>query len=461
MSEMRFLYSPITRNFTDRGKNPEIKYIVIHDTGNTGVGANALNHKNYMQNNKRGASAHYFVDDIGIVQFVGDSKSAGAVGDGHGRYGIRNQNSISIEMCINSDGNYAKTYKNTVELTKNLMKKFNIPIDRVVRHYDASRKSCPNHMRKDNWKAWWQFKEEIKKPIEWNIDLSKNSKFGGSNSLTKEENKKDNNSVKINFLGKDLSVNGKNIDGSNYVAIRDLFEKLGYEVDWKNETVIVSEKKTNSVNKKPTNQPKETSKYFKGNGLDFIETSADNIEIKKVLNQSLSNSKNNGINGTFYATGKPYIYGIAMQDGRPIDTNSFVTTFNGTKRGTIWYDNKRLYVGRVCNTKQEIKTLIKWAVSGLMLYPYYDPAREGFTGKYADVLRKCNHTAIGYKGKTVYLIVGKDLTLLDFRNKILNSKVAFDGLIALDGGGSSQMRFDGKDIMKSTRPLNHCISLIK
>ena len=82
-------------------------------------------------------------------------------------------------MCINSDGDYAKTYKNTVELAKNLMKKFNIPIERVVRHYDASRKSCPNHMRSNNWKAWWQFKEDIKKPIEWKIDLSKDSEFGG------------------------------------------------------------------------------------------------------------------------------------------------------------------------------------------------------------------------------------------------------------------------------------------
>lgn len=175
---MQFLYKPIKRNFTSRGKNPKIEYLVIHDTGNTGVGANALNHKNYVENNTRGASAHYFVDDKGIVQFVGDSKSAGAVGDGHGKYGITNSNSLSIEMCINSDGDYVKTYKNTVELTKNLMEKFNISIDRVVRHYDASRKNCPGHMRQNNWSKWWKFKEDIQTPIEWQIDLSKDSEFG-------------------------------------------------------------------------------------------------------------------------------------------------------------------------------------------------------------------------------------------------------------------------------------------
>lgn len=174
---MRFLFRQIKKNFRSRKETP-IKYLVIHDTGNTGKGASALAHRNYVENNKRGASAHYFVDDKVIVQYVGDSLAAGSVGDGKGKYGITNANSLSIEMCINSDADYAKTYKNTVELTKNLMKKFNIPIERVVRHYDASRKNCPGHMRQNNWSKWWQFKEEIKKPIEWQINLSKDSDFG-------------------------------------------------------------------------------------------------------------------------------------------------------------------------------------------------------------------------------------------------------------------------------------------
>lgn len=174
---MRFLFRPIKHNYSSRHGN-KIKYLVIHDTGNPNKGAGALNHRNYVENNERGASAHYFVDDKVIVQYVGDSLSAGSVGDGRGRYGITNANSLSIEMCINSDSNYEAMYKNTVELTKNLMRKFNIPIDRVVRHYDASRKSCPNHMRQNNWSKWWKFKKDIQKPIEWKIDLSKDSEFG-------------------------------------------------------------------------------------------------------------------------------------------------------------------------------------------------------------------------------------------------------------------------------------------
>ena len=183
---MRFLFRQIKKNFRERKGTP-IKYLVIHDTGNTGKGASALAHRNYVENNERGASAHYFVDDKVIVQYVGDSLAAGSVGDGKGRYGITNANSLSIEMCINSDADYTKTYKNTVELTKNLMKKFNISIDRVVRHYDASRKNCPGHMSRLNWKAWWKFKEDIKKPIEWEIDLSKNSEFGSAVKVKEKE----------------------------------------------------------------------------------------------------------------------------------------------------------------------------------------------------------------------------------------------------------------------------------
>lgn len=222
---MKFLFRPIKRNVYSR-KGNSIKYLVIHDTGNANKGAGALAHRNYVENNARGASAHYFVDDKVIVQYVGDSSSAGSVGDGKGKYGITNANSLSIEMCINSDADYAKTYKNTVELTKNLMKKFNIPIDRVVRHYDASRKSCPNHMRQNNWSKWWKFKEDIQKPIEWQIDLSKDSEFGNDDFITQIANSIKDQKLNVlpsvtiaqamlesNWGKSDLAINGKNLFG--------------------------------------------------------------------------------------------------------------------------------------------------------------------------------------------------------------------------------------------------------
>jgi N-acetylmuramoyl-L-alanine amidase CwlA len=76
-------------------------------------------------------------------------------------YGISNNNSIGIELCINSDGNYDKAFENTIDLTKYLMQLFRIPIEKVVRHYDASRKSCPGTMMKNNWEKWNIFKNKL------------------------------------------------------------------------------------------------------------------------------------------------------------------------------------------------------------------------------------------------------------------------------------------------------------
>ena len=181
---MEFIYKPISnkRQIGRFRKSSEIKFIVIHYTGNYNAGANAMAHYRYLQGATRYGSAQYYVDDKQIIQVIGDSRVAWSVGDqqGHGRYlnGCTNNNSLNIEMCVNAHADLKKTYKNVFELTKNLMRKFNVPASRVCRHYDVSRKDCPHNFRANNWAMWWEFKEQIKMPIEWQIDLSKSSTFG-------------------------------------------------------------------------------------------------------------------------------------------------------------------------------------------------------------------------------------------------------------------------------------------
>lgn len=139
-----------------------IKYIVIHDTGNTSKGANAEAHFKYFNGGNRNSSADFFVDSTGIMQVNDYTKYyTWQCGDGKGKYGITNSNSIGIEICINSDGNYDMAFNNAVELTKYLMKELNIPAERVVRHYDASRKNCPASMNKNNWQLWNDFKKAL------------------------------------------------------------------------------------------------------------------------------------------------------------------------------------------------------------------------------------------------------------------------------------------------------------
>lgn len=152
-------------NFTAGGNNP--KYITIHYTGNRTD--TAKNNANYFRDVKRYASAHYFVDRDGAYQVVKDTDQSWAVGKNYGNktlFGVvNNRNSISIEMCSTNGKIADKTYKNTVELVKSLMKKYDIDASHVYRHWDICNKVCPGW---NGWGAngqddsiWKQFKKDI------------------------------------------------------------------------------------------------------------------------------------------------------------------------------------------------------------------------------------------------------------------------------------------------------------
>ena len=151
----------IKYNRSYRGGTP-IRYIVVHDTGNPSRGANATAHYNYFNGGDRSSSADFFVDDTQVL-CVNDYYRfyTWHCGDGHGKYGITNRNSVGIEFCINVDSDRNKTLERTAQLVRELMQKLNIPIERVVRHYDASRKNCPQSMSDNGWAQWYKFKEKL------------------------------------------------------------------------------------------------------------------------------------------------------------------------------------------------------------------------------------------------------------------------------------------------------------
>ena len=152
----------IKYNRSSRDGTP-IRYIVVHDTGNPSRGANATAHYNYFNGGDRSSSADFFVDDTQVL-CVNDYYKfyTWHCGDGRGKYGITNRNSVGIEFCINVDSDRNKTLERTAQLVRELMQELNIPIDRVVRHYDASRKNCPQSMSGNGWAQWYEFKEKLK-----------------------------------------------------------------------------------------------------------------------------------------------------------------------------------------------------------------------------------------------------------------------------------------------------------
>ena len=156
----------IIKNITNTNRtvsnNRDIKYLVMHYVGAVST---ARNNASYFKNTYRGASAHYFVDDNEVVQVVEDKDIAWHCGNDVYYCGARNSNSLSIEMCCYrmSNGNLnitADTEARAVELAKELIKKYNIPIENVVRHYDVTRKNCPAPMVSDV-ERWNNFKKKL------------------------------------------------------------------------------------------------------------------------------------------------------------------------------------------------------------------------------------------------------------------------------------------------------------
>lgn len=158
---------PITKKLTTKrcyiNKNKP-KYIVIHETDNTDKGAGAERHALAMSYGNLKGTVHYYVDDKSIYQTLEHNNGAYAIGDlcnkvNDSKYGIHNWNSINIEICVNTDSDYNKAVSNTIDLVKYLIKQENISIDRVVRHYDATRKNCPRKILSTKG-AWENFKNK-------------------------------------------------------------------------------------------------------------------------------------------------------------------------------------------------------------------------------------------------------------------------------------------------------------
>lgn len=156
----------IKQNSSFTGKNTgsprePVKYIVIHYTGNDG--ATAYDNVQYFNNGDRGSSADFFIGFDGEIwqynTLLNTRYSWHCGGDiessHHPLRGIcTNRNSIGVELCTRyKDGKWIfeeKTTKAAAALVSWLMSQYNVPIDRVCRHWDVTGKACP---RVSGWGA--------------------------------------------------------------------------------------------------------------------------------------------------------------------------------------------------------------------------------------------------------------------------------------------------------------------
>lgn len=157
-------FIPLGRKNRPGHTNP-MKYITIHNTGNSNRGAGAKSHAEYLKGDSAAGepvSWHYTVDDSIIYQHLSDNETAYHAGDGSGP---GNTQSIGIEICDNGDSDLLKATENTVELVAYLCLKRNIPKENIVQHYKWSSKDCPYQLRRNKPYSWDTFIEHVEKAI--------------------------------------------------------------------------------------------------------------------------------------------------------------------------------------------------------------------------------------------------------------------------------------------------------
>lgn len=194
------IYSPLSVHISKLSSSRQPLYLAIHYTaGSTSKAGTAQSNKKIFE--QREASADFSVDDKDMVQFnpdilnyycwaVGDKKNPYSSGGSLNGKAL-NKNTISIEICSNlksgttsHDANHSgwtfteASLNNAVKLAKIIMKKYNIPIERVVRHYDITGKLCPGIIgwndesiydsitgkktnQKNDSKMWFEFKKRL------------------------------------------------------------------------------------------------------------------------------------------------------------------------------------------------------------------------------------------------------------------------------------------------------------
>lgn len=141
-----------------------VEYLVVHYTA--GRNDTAENNGIYFAREQTGTSAHYFVDEHEVVQSVPDDRVAWHCGGASYRHGqCRNSNAIGVEICSRwENGSYffhPRALENAKTLLRQLMVRYAVPPERVLRHYDVTGKLCPAPFVGAGQGDWERFRREL------------------------------------------------------------------------------------------------------------------------------------------------------------------------------------------------------------------------------------------------------------------------------------------------------------
>lgn len=320
------------------------KEIAVHNTANT---APAINEAKNMYNNNtlkgaNGVAVHFFVDDEYIYQMLPLDIHGWHAGDGAN--GVGNKQSIAIEICASKDyytDRYIKAELKAVELVKYLMKKHNIPINKVKRHYDyaTNKKRCPHRMFETKPNTWQQFLNLVTKPADTTIKppiyIEGGYKVGDTVNFTKLANKSTKEAKVINAYYKTGKIT-KIYKGTAYpYLVNDYLGFLNADMIENKPTVAPKTKPVTNKYQTPAGSYKESAR--------FTNTSGSSIHMRQYVPN---------VNGVFNGKLAPNAY-IDYQD--VYWGNGYLWVGNGvTWVPTAKIDSNKKLVGKAWGTYKAI-----------------------------------------------------------------------------------------------------------
>lgn len=152
-------------------KLSSVKNIVIHWVGN--ANSSAMANRNYFESLKDKhvyASSQYIIGLNGeIIQCMPENEVAYHAGNL-----TMNYNSIGIEICHPDwTGKFSNiTYNALIELLVDLCKRYNLTSDKIIRHYDVTKKLCPKYYVEHN-DEFLEIRNKVAKVLNQNINTEK------------------------------------------------------------------------------------------------------------------------------------------------------------------------------------------------------------------------------------------------------------------------------------------------
>ncbi len=144
------------------GNKIPIKWLTIHNTDNTDVGADANAHSSFVRNTGHyvhngktiWVSWHYTVDDTrAIRQLPDDERSYHAGSDA-------NSSSISMEICMHAGNNQPVANDRAARLAALILHDQGLPLSAMVTHKSWTGKNCPSLLVSE--RKWTVFQNAVK-----------------------------------------------------------------------------------------------------------------------------------------------------------------------------------------------------------------------------------------------------------------------------------------------------------